>query len=326
VVVDCAIYRDGKRIEPKDLDELYEASRNGSGIAWLGLHEPSADEIAAIAREFRLHELAAEDAIHAHQRPKLERYGEALFLVLRSARYIDETETVEFGEIHVFAGPTFVITIRHGKASELGRVRKELESRPHLLRRGPMSVVHAIVDRVVDDYVPVVNGIENDIDEIETEVFSSESPDVSRRIYELTREVIEFRRATQPLPDVLARLIEESGDEEEKRYLRDVQDHTIRVYERAEGFHELLRNILNVNLTLETKALSEAGNRQNEEVKKISAWAAILFAPTVVGTIYGMNFEHMPELKWQLGYPLALALMLAVSVSLYLLFKRRRWI
>jgi len=326
VVVDCAIYRDGKRIEPKDLDELYEASRNGTGIAWLGLHEPSTDEIAAISREFRLHELAAEDAIHAHQRPKLERYGETLFLVLRSARYIDETETVEFGEIHVFAGPTFVITIRHGKASELGRVRKELESRPHLLRRGPMSVVHAIVDRVVDDYVPVVNGIENDIDEIETEVFSGESRDVSRRIYELTREVIEFRRATQPLPDVLARLIEESGDEEEKRYLRDVQDHTIRVYERGEGFHELLRNILNVNLTLETKALSETGNRQNEEVKKISAWAAILFAPTVVGTIYGMNFEHMPELKWQLGYPLALGLMLAVSVSLYVLFRRRRWI
>jgi magnesium transporter len=326
VVVDCAIYRDGKRIEAKDLDELYEASRNGSGIAWLGLSEPSKGEIAAVAREFDLHELAVEDAIHAHQRPKLERYGDALFLVLKSARYIDDTETVEFGEIHVFAGPTFVLTIRHGEASELGRVRKALESRPHLLRRGPMSVVHAIVDRVVDDYVPVVNGIENDIDEIETEVFGGESRDVSRRIYELTREVIEFRRATQPLPEVLARLIGESGDEEEKRYLRDVQDHTIRVYERADAFHELLRNILSVNLTLETKALSEAGNRQNEEVKKISAWAAILFAPTIVGTIYGMNFEHMPELGWRLGYPIALALMLAVSVSLFLLFKRRRWI
>jgi magnesium transporter len=326
VIVDCAIYRDGERIEPGSLDELYEASRNGRGIAWLGLHEPSKEEIVAIAGEFGLHELAVEDAIHAHQRPKLERYGDTLFLVLRAARYIDQTETVEFGEIHVFAGPAFVITIRHGQASELGRVRKALESRPQLLRRGPMSVVHAIVDRVVDDYAPVVAGIENDIDEIEDQVFGGQSGDVSRRIYELSREVIELRRATGPLPDVLGQLIEEAADEEERRYLRDVQDHTIRVHERADAFHEVLRNILSVNLTLETKALSEAGNRQNEEVKRISAWAAILFAPTIVGTIYGMNFEHMPELSWKLGYPMALGLMLAVSLSLYLLFRRRRWI
>jgi len=327
VLVDCAIYRDGKRVvEPESLDEFYEASRNGAGVAWLGLHEPSKEELATCAREFNLHPLAVEDAIHAHQRPKLERYGDALFLVLRSARYVEETETVEFGEIHVFAGPTFVITIRHGPASELGRVRKELESRPQLLRRGPMSIVHAIVDRVVDDYAPVLTGIENDVDEIENEVFSGESREVSRRIYRLSREVIEFRRATGPLPDVLARLIDESGDDEEKRYLRDVEDHAIRVHERLDGFHELLRNILNVNLTLETKALNEAGNRQNEEVKRISAWAAILFAPTVVGTIYGMNFEHMPELSWRLGYPMALALMVAVSGSLYLLFRRRGWI
>jgi magnesium transporter len=326
VIVDYAIYRDGERIEPTSLDELYEASRNRSGIAWLGLREPSKEEIVAIAGEFGLHELAVEDAIHAHQRPKLERYGNTLFLVLRTARYIDETETVEFGEIHVFAGPTFVVTIRHGQASELARVRKELESRPQLLQRGAMSVLHAIVDRVVDDYVPVVAGIENDIDEIENQVFSGESGDVSRRIYELSREVIELRRATGPLPDVLGQLIGEAVEEEERRYLRDVQDHTIRVHERADAFHEVLRNILSVNLTLETKALNEAGNRQNEEVKKISAWAAILFAPTLVGTIYGMNFVHMPELKWKLGYPMALALMLAVSLSLYLLFKRRRWI
>jgi magnesium transporter len=327
VLVDCAIYADGKRVvEPKSLDEFYEASRTRDGVAWLGLHEPSQDELVECAREFHLHPLAVEDAIHAHQRPKLERYGDALFLVLRSARYVDETETVEFGEIHVFTGPTFVVTIRHGRASELGRVRKGLESRPQLLRRGPMSIVHAIVDRVVDDYVPVVNGIENDIDEIENEVFSGESRQVSRRIYELSREVIEFRRATEPLPDVLARLMDESAGEEEKRYLRDVQDHAIRVHERAEGFHELLRNILSVNLTLETKALNEAGNRQNEEVKRISAWAAILFAPTLVGTIYGMNFEHMPELSWRLGYPMALGMMVAVSAGLYLLFKRRGWI
>ena len=327
MLVDCAIYTDGKRVvEPSSLEEFYEASRTRDGVAWLGLHEPSEDELARCAREFGLHPLAVEDAIHAHQRPKLERYGDALFLVLRSARYRDDTETVEFGEIHVFAGSTFVVTIRHGEASQLGRVRKGLESQPQLLRRGPMSIVHAVVDRVVDDYLPVVNGIENDIDEIENEVFSGESRQVSRRIYELSREVIEFRRATEPLPDVLARLIDESEDDEEMRYLRDVQDHAIRVHERADGFHELLRNILSVNLTLETKALNEAGNRQNEEVKRISAWAAILFAPTLVGTIYGMNFQHMPELSWRLGYPFALALMLAVSGSLYLLFRRRGWL
>jgi magnesium transporter len=327
VIVDYAVYKDGQQaLKPDDLEQLYAAARNGDGIVWLGLHEPTSQELDTIGREFDLHPLAVEDAIHAHQRPKLERYGDTLFLVLKSARYIDETETVEFGEIFVFAGPTFVLTVRHGEASGLERVRKAFESRLHLLRRGPMSIVHAIVDQVVDDYVPVVSGIENDIDEIETEVFSGESRDISRRIYELTREVIDFRRATEPLPDVLARLIGEAEDEEEQRHLRDVEDHAIRVYERAESFHELLRNILSVNLTLETKALSEAGNRQNEEVKKISAWAAILFAPTIVGTIYGMNFEHIPELDWMLGYPLALGLMLAVSISLYVLFRRRRWI
>ena len=326
MLVDCAIYKDGKRIvEPSNLTELYEESENHNGIVWLGLFEPSPEELADVAREFDLHELAVEDAIHAHQRPKLERYGDTLFLVLRPARYLDETETVEFGEIHVFAGPRFVITIRHGQASELGRVRAALESRPQLLSRGPLSVVHAIVDRVVDDYVPVVRGIENDIDEIETEVFG-EGKNVSRRTYELTREVIEFRRATHPLPDILGGLMNEAADDEEQRYLRDVHDHAIRIQEQASAFHELLRSILSVNLTLETKALSEAGNRQNEEVKKISAWAAILFAPTIVGTVYGMNFDHMPELGWRLGYPMAVGLMLAVSLGLFLLFRRRRWI
>jgi magnesium transporter len=326
VLVDCAIYKDGKRIaEPSNLAELYEESDNHDGIVWLGLLEPSPDELADVAREFDLHELAVEDAIHAHQRPKLERYGDTLFLVLRPARYLDETETVEFGEIHVFAGPRFVITIRHGHASELGRVRAALESRPQLLSQGPLSVVHAIVDRVVDDYMPVVRGIENDIDEIETEVFG-EGKNVSRRTYELTREVIEFRRATHPLPDILQGLMNEAADDEEQRYLRDVHDHAIRIQEQASAFHELLRSILSVNLTLETKALSEAGNRQNEEVKKISAWAAILFAPTIVGTVYGMNFDHMPELGWRLGYPMAVGLMVAVSLGLFLLFRRRRWI
>ena len=326
MIVACAVYKDGERIaEPEHFDELYEASRDQGAIVWLGLHEPTNEEIAVIAREFEIHELALEDAIHAHQRPKLERYGDVLFLVLRPARYVDDTETVEFGEIHVFAGPTFVVTIRHGEASELGRVRRALESRPQLLRAGPMAIVHAVADRVVDDYAPVLIGLENDIDEVESEVFGG-TPTASRRAYELIREVIELRRATQPLPDTLARLVDEAPTTEERRYLRDVHDHSLRVREQVEAFHELLRNILSINLTLETKALSEAGNRQNEEVKRISSWAAILFAPTLVGTVYGMNFEHMPELDWRLGYPMALGMMLAVSVGLYVLFRRRGWI
>jgi magnesium transporter len=326
-IVDCAIYRDGQRTEaPESLDELFDACRKGDGIAWLGLCRPTAEEFAVVAREFELHPLAVEDAVNAHQRPKLERYGDTLFLVLRPARYIDETETVEFGEVHVFAGPHFVITVRHGNPPNLAGVRRRLETRPDLLQRGTVAIVHAILDRVVDEYEPVVDGIENDIDEIEDEVFDG-NPHVSRRIYELAREVIGFQRATKPLAPILDGLMRAChADEEERRYLRDVQDHALRIQEQAAGFRELLQNILSVNLTLETKALSETSNAQNEEVKKISAWAAILFAPSMVGTVYGMNFRDMPELDWALGYPFALGLMALVCFSLYGVFKRRRWI
>jgi magnesium transporter len=328
VIVGRAIYREGRRVDdaPDDLGELFAQCRTPGTVVWLGLHAPTEEEFADVAREFDLHELAVEDAIQAHQRPKLEQYGETRFLVLRTARYLDATETVEFGEVHVFVGPGFVITVRHGDASVLKGVRAALEARPDLLRLGELAIAHAIVDRVVDDYAPVVAGIENDIDEIEDDVFDG-SPSASRRIYELTREVIEFQRATAALPDMLGRLMaHERVGEEERRYLRDVQDHALRIREQAAGFRELLQNILNVNLTLETKALSEASIAQNEEVKTISAWAAILFAPTLVGTIYGMNFKSMPELEWQLGYPMALVMMVLVGVVLWAVFKWRRWI
>jgi magnesium transporter len=327
VIVDRAIYRDGRRTSaPDSLAEMNSACRGGAGIAWIGLYRPDEAEFAHIAQEFDLHELAVEDAVQAHQRAKLERYGDTLFLVLRPARYIDETETVEFGEVHIFAGPQFVITVRHAEAPDLHRVREQLEARPELLRRGPVAIVHAILDRVVDDYAPVIAGLENDIDEIEDEVFGG-NPNVSRRIYELTREVIEFQRATKPLAGILNGLM--SGrdvDEEEQLFLRDVLDHALRVQEQADGFRELLQNILSVNLTLETKVMSETSTAQNEELKKISAWAAILFAPTLVGTVYGMNFDHMPELSWVVGYPLALVLMASTSLGLYLMFKARGWI
>ncbi|MDO9408165.1 magnesium and cobalt transport protein CorA [Patulibacter sp.] len=327
MIVGRAIYRDGRRLDtPEDLAELFACCRLPDTVVWLGLHEPTAEEFAEVAHEFDLHELAVEDAILAHQRPKLEQYGTTRFLVLRSARYVDETETVEFGEVHLFVGPGFVVVVRHGDASQLKGVRDALEGRPDLLRLGEMAIMHAIVDRIVDDYAPVVAGIENDVDEIEDDVFDG-SPAASRRIYELTREVIEFQRAVQALPDMLGRLMaHDAVGEEERRYLRDVQDHALRVREQAAGFRELLQNILNVNLTLETKALSEASIAQNEEVKKISAWAAILFAPTLVGTIYGMNFKNMPELNWQLGYPMAIVMMLAVGCVLFGVFKWRRWI
>lgn len=327
MIVDQAIYRDGRRVgAPGTITDLRSACRNGAGVAWIGLYRPDEQEFAAIAREFDLHPLAVEDAVHAHQRAKLERYGDTLFLVLRPARYIDATETVEFGEVHVFAGPQFVITVRHAEAPDLHRIRERFEARPDLLERGPFAIVHAILDRVVDDYGPVVAGIENDIDEIENEVFG-EANNVSRRIYELTREVIGFQRATKPIMAILEGLMAVPGlREEEHAYLRDVQDHARTVQERADGFRELLNNIFSVNLTLETKALSEAANQTNDEVKKISAWAAILFAPTLIGTIYGMNFRHMPELHWLLGYPFALALMLATCLSLFAMFKHRGWI
>jgi magnesium transporter len=336
MIVDSAIYVDGRRAaEPASLEEIYEACRKQHGLAWIGLYEPTEEEFSSVAKELGLHPLAVEDAIKAHQRPKIERYGEAFFVVLKPARYIDETETVEFGEIHVFVGHDFVVSVRHGEASALHGVRRRLESEPELLRKGPEAILYAIMDRVVDDYGPVVAGLETDIDEIETEVFGG-SAGVSQRIYKLSREVIEFQRAARPLAEILRLLVEDKeivAEDELQRYLRDVQDHAVRVTERVEGFHELLQYILSVNLTLvglsqneEVKALTEASIAQNDQVKKISAWAAILFAPTLVGTVYGMNFEYMPELDWVLGYPFAVMLMLLVSVSLYAIFKRRNWL
>jgi magnesium transporter len=243
---------------------------------------------------------------------------------------------VEFGEVHLFVGPDFVLSVRHSESPDLAAVRHRLESEPDLLRLGPEAVMYAILDRVVDGYYPVVAGLGNDIDEIEFEVFSGD-PQVSRRIYELSREVTEFQRATQPLiemTDALAAGFDKYGiDEELQRYLRDVHDHIVQIVERVQEFRQLLRDMLTVNATLvaqqqneEMKNLAEASNLQNEEVKRISAWAAILFAPTLIGTVYGMNFDTMPELEWTQGYPFALALMLLVCVSLYWIFKRRGWL
>ncbi|MFI7100911.1 magnesium and cobalt transport protein CorA [Streptomyces sp. NPDC050161] len=337
-VISAALYRDGHRISTHDTlsDTFRQLRATSDSLAWIGLQRPSRDELLTLASEFDLHQLAVEDALEAHQRPKLERYGGTLFVVLRAARYLDDPEEVDFGELHLFVGPDFVITVRHGGAPDLSAVRRRMEGAPELLQHGPEAVLYAILDAVVDGYAPVVAGIQNDIDEIETEVFGGD-PRVSRRIYELSRELVEFQRATRPLNGMLEGLtagFEKYGiDEELRRYLRDVADHVLHITERVDGFRQALQEILTVNATLvnqqqnaEMRALAEAGFEQNEEIKKISSWAAILFAPTLVGTIYGMNFEEMPELHWGFGYPFAIGLMAVVCVSLYFIFKRRDWL
>jgi magnesium transporter len=337
-VIDSAIYESGQRTaSPTSISEAAEELHDRpDAMAWIGLFQPPPSQLTSVAETFGLHELALEDAIVAHQRPKLERYGDTLFVVLRAARYLDDVEEVEFGEIHVFVGSNFVITVRHSLAPDLGAVRRRMEGDPEFLSRGPEAVLYAILDRVVDGYAPVVAGLQKDIDEIEVEVYRGD-PKVTRRIYELSREVVDFQRSTRPLLAVLSGL--EAGfakyhtDEELQRYLRDVADHATTVVERADSFRQILTDILTLNATLvnqaqneEIKRLSEAGFAQNEEVKRISAWAAILFAPTLIGTVYGMNFQGMPELSWAFGYPFALVLMFVVSATLYFVFRARGWL
>jgi magnesium transporter len=338
-VVDNAVYAGGRRIAtPVTPAESHEWLTEGfdDRMVWLGLYRPDPGELGELAEQYGLPDLAVEDAIQAHQRPKFERYGDTLFVVLKAARYLDAAEEVEFGELHLFLGKDFAITVRHSESPDLSRVRRRLESSPELLARGSEAVLYAILDAVVDGYAPVVAGLSNDIDEIEVEVFGGD-PGASRRIYELSQEVGDFQRAVQPLTGILAAItagFEKYGvDEELRSYLRDVADHVTQVAERVEGFRLQLRDILTVNATLvaqrqneEIRELTVTSLAQGEEVKKISAWAAILFAPSLVGGVYGMNFDHMPETDWHYGYPMALVLMFLVSAALYVVFKRRDWI
>ncbi|MFG6474936.1 magnesium and cobalt transport protein CorA [Microbacterium sp. P06] len=330
-IIDNAVYVGGQRIEnPESLDQTFEYMREKSGMAWIGLFRPTPEELQKVAAEFSLHPLAVEDALVGHQRAKLERYGDILFAVLRPARYVDATETVEFGELHVFVGPDFVVTIRHAENPDLARVRRRLEEQPELLALGTQAVLYAILDEVVDQYAPVVEGVQNDIDEIEDSLFGDGAAALSRRIYDLSREVIAFQRAAEPLAAMLESLQRGAEkyrvDLELQRSLRDVLDHVTVVCQKLSAFRAILENALTVNATLVTHRQTETALEQNEQVKKISGWAAILFAPTLVGTIYGMNFETMPELSWEFGYPLAVGLMVATSVTLYAVFRSKRWL
>lgn len=325
MIVDCAHYRAGERQDKEPL-EIEHAARvaaaAGDGeFVWLGLRDPGADELAEAERTFRLDELAVEDARKAHQRPKLEDYDGSLFVVLRTARYDDEREEVEFGEIHLFLGSGYAITVRHGEASELAAARARLETRPELLAAGPASVAWAVMDTVVDDYMPVVEGIENDITEVEESVFSG-AGNVTPRIYFLKREVIEFHRAVSPLLAPLQAL--ERGaypqvTDELRSFFRDVADHSRRIEEQVAAQRELLTSVLEANLAL-------LSVRQNEVVRTISAWAAIIAVPTFLASIWGMNFEDMPELAEPWGYPAALALMAVLVLLLYRFFRRIAWL
>jgi magnesium transporter len=291
---------------------------------WIGLHEPTPAEFDAVAAEFQLHPLAVEDAIKAHQRSKLERYGDCVFLVFRTARYDDVAEAIEFSEIQLFAGERFVITVRHGEASALTPVRQDLESEPERLALGPIAVVHAILDRVVDDYLPVLDGLDNDIAEIEAQVFSAERNNPAERIYKLKRQVLEMFRNVEPLIEPLDRL--QTGwhpfgaaGVDLGPYFRDIYDHLRREVARIEVQRELLTEVLNVNL-------AHISMRQNEDMRRISGWVAIAAVPTMLAGLWGMNFRDMPELDEPWGYPLALGIMASISVSLFYWLRKRRWI
>jgi magnesium transporter len=323
MIVDCAIYEQGQRREGHvELEHAYDVRHQPGKFVWIGLYEPTEDEFDSLKREFNLHPLAVEDAIHAHQRPKLEVYDDMVFLVLKTARYVDPTEVIQLGEVLVFLGDDYVITVRHGEASSLAPVREALEADPKHMRKGPGVVLHAILDRVVDDYQPAIEGLETDIEEVEEQLFTGERINPTERIYRLQREVLQFRKATAPLVDPLAKLAAghyELIDPEIRDYFRDVNDHLIRARDQLDAMRDLLAGSLQANL-------AQVGVRQNEDMRRISAWVAIIAVPTAIAGIYGMNFENMPELRWHVGYPGALLLMLVICITLYRYFKRVGWL
>ena len=322
MIVDCAVYVDGVRDRAAhDPHEALADARRRNGFVWIGLFEPTVEEFADTAEAFQLHPLAVEDSIHAHQRAKLERYDDTVFMVLKPARYVDSEEVIEVGQLMVFVGEDFVVTVRHGESASLADVRRTLEANPARLEWGTGAVLHAIADKVVDDYELVMLGLENDIDQIEHEVFSGPKATHAERIFRLKREVLDFRRAVDPLEPAVAELATgiEPLDARTTHYFRDVHDHLLRVSERLTGLDALLDSSLHANV-------AQVGMRQNEDMRKISAWVAIIAMPTMIAGIYGMNFENMPELGWGVGYPGALALMVIACVLLYRNFKRRGWL
>jgi magnesium transporter len=324
VIIDCAHYKDGSRQNegPLPIDEAARRCYEEDGFVWIGLHDPDDEELLEVAERFDLPPLAVEDAMNAHQRPKLEDYPEGYFLVLHTARYLDAVEEVEFGEVHVFTGPGYVIVIRHGAASELSEARQRLEDSPELLREGPIAAIWAVLDKIVDDYEPVMAGLENDVEEVEVAVFGSDTSDQTRRIYFLRRELAEFYRAVHPLLQPIEDLVSKEHPEIEgtmREHMRDVADHVKRVEDSIATQRELLTSILQANVAVITV-------QQNDIVKKISGWAAILGVPTLIASIYGMNFHYMPELKWHYGYFAALSVMVLLAYTVHRILRRVGWL
>lgn len=332
VIVDCAIYRDGRRTEgPDDFsDALAQCRRGRDAFVWIGLHEPTEKEFDRVTEEFALHPLAVEDALSAHQRPKLEIYDDSLFMVLKPVGYEAASDNVTSGEVMVFIGDSFVVTVRHGEESPLAQVRRRLEEEPEMLRQGPTAVLYSIADAVVDHYLEVAAELSTDLDELETEVFSPTgggSRHTASRIYAFKRQVLEFRRATGPLTQPMARLAGNGAfgvkvpfvHDKARPFFRDVSDHLTRVNESVEGLDRLVSDVLSAHL-------AQMSVRQNDDMRKISAWAAMAAVPTMIAGIYGMNFDHMPELHWTVSYPAVILLMAALEVLLFRLLKRRGWL
>jgi magnesium transporter len=331
VIVDCAIYRHGIRTEgPEDLSDALAEARAAGGFVWIGLYEPSEKEFDLVTRAFALHPLAVEDALKAHQRPKLEVYDDSLFLVLKPVVYEPESDTVSAGEVMVFVGDGFAVSVRHGEGSPLGAVRRRLEEEPEMLDKGPTSVLYAIADAIVDHYLEVATELQTDLEGLEAEVFLPEgggSRGTASRIYTFKRQILAFRRATGPLTLPLARLAGTGSlggavpfvDDKARPFFRDVGDHLTRVNESVEGLDRLVSDVLSAHL-------AQMSVRQNDDMRKISAWAAMAAVPTMIAGIYGMNFDHMPELHWLWSYPAVILLMALFEVLLYRLFKRRGWL
>jgi len=327
VIVDCAIYRDGRRTEGSaDVSGALRAARTAEdGFLWIGLHEPTEEEFDQVSEAFGLHPLAVEDALSAHQRPKLEVYEDSLFLVLKPVDYDDAAGTVSTGELMLFVGDSFVVSVRHGEANPLGQVRDRLEKDPEVLRHGPTAVLYAVSDAVVDHYMDVAAELQVDLDELEEEVFTPGGTDgraVAGRIYAFKRQILEFRRATGPLAEPMVRLAEARVPfvhDRSRPFFRDVSDHLTRANDQVEALDRLLSDILSAHL-------AQIGVRQNDDMRKISAWAAMAAVPTGITGIYGMNFRDMPELDQPWGYPAVLVLMAGVITFLYRLFKRRGWL
>ena len=326
VIVDSAVYRQGRRIvddlAPSELGRVRKLATEPGDFVWVGLHEPTEDELATVEVEFGLHPLAVEDAFMAHQRPKLERYEHTLFLTLRSLWYVDAEDAVETGEINMFVGDDFVITVRHGSGSELHSARLDLEAKAAVLTHGPSAVVYAVCDRVVDGYLSVMSSLEEDVDEVETSVFSAERTNDSARIYTLKREIAEARRAVMPLREPMRRFATGAvpGIEEASApFFRDVLDHLTRVAETVDGLDLLLSTAFDAHV-------AQIQVQQNEDMRKISAGAALVVVPTLIAGIYGMNFRHMPELAWRFGYLYAVLLMVGAVSLLWMWFKRSGWL